>query len=146
MQNDGRRLRGNLAPSTFWPLKLDPRDSNLFSGANLLTRNERTTRVAAKSGRLNNLRGRLCPVWVFIWDRRTDSKPARYDQSVAGGIISGPQFKEQFNNPSQTMIGFITSSYHLGCTLGAFATIFIGNHGRKKCIVLLNSYNSTNFR
>jgi hypothetical protein len=54
---------------------------------------------------------------------------------VAGGVLSAPQFVQQFNNPSQIMQGIITSTYHLGCTFGALLTFFIGNHGRKKCIV-----------
>lgn len=59
---------------------------------------------------------------------------ASYDQAIAGGIISGPQFKQQFDNPSQTMQGVITSSYHIGCAVGALLSFVIGELGRKKCI------------
>jgi hypothetical protein len=63
------------------------------------------------------------------------AKFVRYDQGVAGGILSSPQFVQQFDNLSQVMHGVITSTYHLGCTFGALSMFFIGNHGGKKCIV-----------
>lgn len=62
-----------------------------------------------------------------------------YDQAIAGGILSGLPFKQQFNNPSQVMQGVITSSYHIGCVFGALLSFFIGDYGRKKCIVRIKS-------
>ncbi|KAF4981199.1 hypothetical protein FDECE_17729 [Fusarium decemcellulare] len=49
-----------------------------------------------------------------------------YDQGVFGGILENEDWLRQFNNPGDTLTGFITSSYNLGCLLGCFANFFIG--------------------
>ncbi|KAM5343601.1 hypothetical protein ACJ41O_012138 [Fusarium nematophilum] len=58
-----------------------------------------------------------------------------YDQGVFGGILENPDWLRQFGNPGDTLTGFITSSYNLGCLLGCFANFFIGERlGRRRTI------------
>ncbi|KAJ5292102.1 hypothetical protein N7478_001353 [Penicillium angulare] len=60
-----------------------------------------------------------------------------YDEGVFGGILSCPAFEEQFDHPSTTIQGQITSSYVLGCVIGAFMAMFGGDRlGRKRSIML----------
>ncbi|KIL84856.1 hypothetical protein FAVG1_11726 [Fusarium avenaceum] len=49
-----------------------------------------------------------------------------YDQGVFGGILENEDWLRQFNNPGDTLTGFITSSYNLGCLLGCFINFFVG--------------------
>lgn len=58
-----------------------------------------------------------------------------YDQGVFGGILSNPAFQEQFDHPDATIEGQIVSSYVLGCIIGAFTSMFLGDRlGRRKSI------------
>ncbi|KAL3450246.1 general substrate transporter [Aspergillus insuetus] len=60
-----------------------------------------------------------------------------YDQGVFGGILSNPAFQEQFDHPDATIEGQIVSSYVLGCVIGAFVSMFLGDRlGRRKSISL----------
>ncbi|KAF4334108.1 sugar transporter STL1 [Fusarium beomiforme] len=49
-----------------------------------------------------------------------------YDQGVFGGILENQDWLRQFNDPGDTLTGFITSSYNLGCLLGCFKNFFVG--------------------
>ncbi|WZH41972.1 general substrate transporter [Fusarium acuminatum] len=49
-----------------------------------------------------------------------------YDQGVFGGILENEDWLRQFNSPGDTLTGFITSSYNLGCLLGCFINFFVG--------------------
>ncbi|PCD43178.1 hypothetical protein AU210_002280 [Fusarium oxysporum f. sp. radicis-cucumerinum] len=49
-----------------------------------------------------------------------------YDQGVFGGILENEDWLRQFNDPGDTLTGFITSSYNLGCLLGCFKNFFVG--------------------
>ncbi|KAF5633938.1 sugar transporter STL1 [Fusarium tjaetaba] len=49
-----------------------------------------------------------------------------YDQGVFGGILENEDWMRQFNDPGDTLTGFITSSYNLGCLLGCFKNFFVG--------------------
>ncbi|KAL2835441.1 general substrate transporter [Aspergillus pseudoustus] len=58
-----------------------------------------------------------------------------YDQGVFGGILENEDWLTQFGHPGDTLTGFITSSYNLGCLLGCFANFFIGDRlGRRRTI------------
>ncbi|KAF9893034.1 hypothetical protein FE257_012445 [Aspergillus nanangensis] len=60
-----------------------------------------------------------------------------YDQGVFGGVLSNPAFQEQFDHPDATIEGQIVSSYVLGCIIGAFLSMFLGDRlGRRKSIGL----------
>ncbi|KAH8649036.1 general substrate transporter [Xylariales sp. PMI_506] len=74
-----------------------------------------------------------------------------YDQGVMGGILTMPNFLDQFPviNPDAADItdsessarstnqGIAVASYNLGCFIGAILTIFIGNPlGRRRMIML----------
>ncbi|EAW24588.1 sugar porter family MFS transporter [Aspergillus fischeri NRRL 181] len=60
-----------------------------------------------------------------------------YDQGVFSGILSNPSFQEQFDHPDATVEGQIVSSYVLGCVIGAFMSMFLGDRlGRRKSIGL----------
>ena len=41
-----------------------------------------------------------------------------YDQGVMGGILQNEDFLAQFGHPGDVEIGFIVSSYNLGCLVG----------------------------
>ncbi|KAL2671312.1 hypothetical protein Neosp_013893 [[Neocosmospora] mangrovei] len=60
-----------------------------------------------------------------------------YDQGVFGGILENEDWLRQFNHPGDTLTGFITSSYNLGCLVGCFANFFVGEKlGRRWTIWL----------
>jgi MFS family permease len=60
-----------------------------------------------------------------------------YDQGVFGGILENNDWLTQFNHPGDTLTGFITSSYNLGCLAGCFGNFIIGDRlGRRKTIWL----------
>ncbi|KAH7244805.1 general substrate transporter [Fusarium solani] len=60
-----------------------------------------------------------------------------YDQGVFGGILENEDWLRQFNHPGDTLTGFITSSYNLGCLVGCFANFFVGEKlGRRRTIWL----------
>ena len=60
-----------------------------------------------------------------------------YEQGVFGGIIVGQEFEEYFNNPSPSLIGFVTSVYDLGCFAGALLTLVVGEWlGRKRMLII----------
>ncbi|KAJ4243823.1 hypothetical protein NW762_014700 [Fusarium torreyae] len=55
-----------------------------------------------------------------------------YDQGVFGGLISNPDFLDIVNHPGEGLLGFIVSSYNLGCLSGCIVTFFIGGRlGRR---------------
>ncbi|KAH0287583.1 general substrate transporter [Aureobasidium namibiae CBS 147.97] len=49
-----------------------------------------------------------------------------YDQGVFGGLITNPDFLEVVDHPSEAFLGFIVSSYNLGCLAGCLLNFFIG--------------------
>lgn len=56
---------------------------------------------------------------------------------VFGGILENEDWLKQFNNPGDTLTGFITASYNLGCLLGCFSNFFVGERlGRRRTIWL----------
>ncbi|KAL4899967.1 hypothetical protein BDW74DRAFT_188837 [Aspergillus multicolor] len=58
-----------------------------------------------------------------------------YDQGVFGGILENEDWLNQFGHPGDTLTGFITSSYNLGCLVGCFGNFFIGDRlGRRRTI------------
>ncbi|KAF4981517.1 hypothetical protein FZEAL_2702 [Fusarium zealandicum] len=58
-----------------------------------------------------------------------------YDQGVFGGILENEDWLRQFDYPGDTLTGFITSSYNLGCLLGCFVNFFVGEKlGRRRTI------------
>ena len=60
-----------------------------------------------------------------------------YEQGVFGGILVGSAFQDSFSHPSPGMTGFVTSIYDIGCFIGAFLTLFIGEAlGRKRMLIL----------
>ncbi|KAG8525585.1 uncharacterized protein KY384_009229 [Bacidia gigantensis] len=60
-----------------------------------------------------------------------------YEQGVFGGIIVGTEFNEYFNEPSPSLVGFVTSVYDLGCFAGAVLTLFVGEMlGRKRMLIV----------
>ncbi|CEL08185.1 Putative Sugar transporter STL1 [Aspergillus calidoustus] len=60
-----------------------------------------------------------------------------YDQGVFGGILENSDWLTQFNHPGDTLTGFITSSYNLGCLAGCFGNFIIGDRlGRRRTIWL----------
>ncbi|OAL26888.1 hypothetical protein AYO20_09921 [Fonsecaea nubica] len=60
-----------------------------------------------------------------------------YDQGLMGGLLSNPRFVETFKNPNPTIQGQIVSTYYLGCIVGAFISIFVGDtFGRRRAIML----------
>ncbi|KAK7228166.1 hypothetical protein V2G26_000336 [Clonostachys chloroleuca] len=60
-----------------------------------------------------------------------------YDQGVFGGILENEDWLEQFGRPGDTLTGFITSSYNLGCLIGCFANFVVGEKlGRRRTIWL----------
>lgn len=60
-----------------------------------------------------------------------------YEQGVFGGIIVGHEFQEYFNEPSPSMIGFVTSIYDLGCFGGALLALLVGEWlGRKRMLIM----------
>jgi sugar porter (SP) family MFS transporter len=60
-----------------------------------------------------------------------------YDQGVFGGLLANQGFLSQFGNPGATLQGQIVSTYDIGCIIGAFSSIFIGDIlGRRRCILL----------
>ncbi|KAL3428676.1 general substrate transporter [Aspergillus tetrazonus] len=64
-----------------------------------------------------------------------------YDQGVFGGILANPAFREQFDHPNTTVEGQIVSSYMLGCVIGAFLSMFLGDRlGRRKSISLASVF------
>ncbi|KAF5025653.1 hypothetical protein F66182_2259 [Fusarium sp. NRRL 66182] len=55
-----------------------------------------------------------------------------YDQGVFGGILENQDWLSQFDNPGDTLTGFIVSSYNLGCLLGCFKNFMLGERlGRR---------------
>ncbi|KAH7177042.1 putative Myo-inositol transporter 1 [Dactylonectria macrodidyma] len=60
-----------------------------------------------------------------------------YDQGVFGGLISNPDFLDIVNHPSEGLLGFIVSSYNLGCLSGCALTFAIGGRlGRRPTLWL----------
>ncbi|KAE8143815.1 MFS sugar transporter [Aspergillus pseudotamarii] len=60
-----------------------------------------------------------------------------YDQGVFGGLISNPDFLNTVNHPSDGLLGFIVSSYNLGCLSGCVLTFIIGGRlGRRPTLWL----------
>lgn len=60
-----------------------------------------------------------------------------YDQGLMGGLLSNPEFVKTFKNPNPTIQGQIVSTYYLGCIVGAFISIFVGDIlGRRRAIML----------
>jgi sugar porter (SP) family MFS transporter len=60
-----------------------------------------------------------------------------YDQGVFGGILSNHGFLSTFGNPNATIQGQIVSTYDIGCIIGAFSSIFVGDIlGRRRCIIV----------
>ncbi|KAJ6099681.1 hypothetical protein N7467_001216 [Penicillium canescens] len=60
-----------------------------------------------------------------------------YDEGIFGGILSNPAFQKQFNHPDTTIQGQIVSTYVLGCVVGAFMAMALGDRlGRKRSIIL----------
>ncbi|KAL2814110.1 general substrate transporter [Aspergillus granulosus] len=60
-----------------------------------------------------------------------------YDQGVFGGILENEDWLNQFEHPGDTLTGFITSSYNLGCLVGCFGNFIIGDRlGRRRTIWL----------
>lgn len=49
-----------------------------------------------------------------------------YDQGVFGGILENKDWLRQFDDPGDTLTGFITSSYNLGCLIGCFKNFVVG--------------------
>ncbi|GAO47581.1 putative hexose carrier protein [Saitoella complicata NRRL Y-17804] len=59
-----------------------------------------------------------------------------YDLGFMGGVTTSPLFLETFGNPDAALLGFMVSSYDIGCLLGAVLSFFIGDHlGRRMMIV-----------
>ena len=60
-----------------------------------------------------------------------------YEQGVFGGIIVGQEFSGYFNNPTPSIVGFVTSVYDLGCLGGALAALLVGEWlGRKRMLII----------
>lgn len=60
-----------------------------------------------------------------------------WDQGVFGGILNDPSFAKQFHNPTATIQGQIVSTYDIGCIIGAFISIFLGDRlGRRRSIAM----------
>ncbi|KAI5196697.1 putative Myo-inositol transporter 1 [Aureobasidium subglaciale] len=60
-----------------------------------------------------------------------------YDQGVFGGMISNPDFLDVVDHPSEAFLGFIVSSYNLGCLAGCLLNFFVGsNIGRRPTLWL----------
>ncbi|KAI4851035.1 putative Myo-inositol transporter 1 [Aureobasidium sp. EXF-8845] len=60
-----------------------------------------------------------------------------YDQGVFGGLITNPDFLEVVNHPSEALLGFIVSSYNLGCLAGCLLNFFVGGSiGRRPTLWL----------
>lgn len=59
-----------------------------------------------------------------------------YDQGVFGNVLVSNDFLETMSWPSTSMQGNMTSVYNLGCFLGAFSTIWLGDIlGRPKTVL-----------
>ncbi|KAJ9143785.1 General substrate transporter [Pleurostoma richardsiae] len=60
-----------------------------------------------------------------------------YDQGVFGGLITNPDFLDVVKHPSTAFLGFIVSSYNLGCLFGCILNFFIGGKlGRRLALWL----------
>ncbi|KAI0552684.1 putative Myo-inositol transporter 1 [Xylaria curta] len=60
-----------------------------------------------------------------------------YDQGVFGGLISNPSFLDVVGHPSLPFLGFIVSSYNLGCFSGCGLNFMIGSRwGRRHALWL----------
>ncbi|CAK7200341.1 hypothetical protein SEUCBS139899_003032 [Sporothrix eucalyptigena] len=58
-----------------------------------------------------------------------------YDQGVLGGINTSEDFLNQFNNPSDTLLGTINAIYEIGCCAGAICVFVVGERlGRRGCL------------
>ncbi|KAJ4029065.1 hypothetical protein NW756_006185 [Fusarium oxysporum] len=63
-----------------------------------------------------------------------------YDQGVFGGLISNPDFLDIVDHPGDGLLGFIVSSYNLGCLSGCIVTFFVGGRlGRRPTLWLAMS-------
>ncbi|EGV62953.1 hypothetical protein CANTEDRAFT_124781 [Yamadazyma tenuis ATCC 10573] len=59
------------------------------------------------------------------------------EQGIAGIIITGEDFLNQFGNPTGSWLGFIVSIYTLGCFFGCIVNFFTGDMlGRRKTIAV----------
>lgn len=59
------------------------------------------------------------------------------DSSLMSGVLANSEFKKQFNDPDDTIVGQITSSFDLGCFITAVIASLIGNRwSRKRTIVI----------
>lgn len=62
-----------------------------------------------------------------------------YDQGVMSGIITAPEFNEEFpeTKNNDTMQGLVTAIYEIGCLMGAMFILAIGDLlGRRKGMIL----------
>ncbi|KAK7420546.1 hypothetical protein QQX98_002745 [Neonectria punicea] len=61
-----------------------------------------------------------------------------YDQGVMSGIISAPHFNDYFPETyGETMQGFVTAIYEIGCLAGAMFILAVGDLlGRRKAMIL----------
>lgn len=60
-----------------------------------------------------------------------------YDQGVFGGMLSNKLFLETFNHPNTSIQGQIVATYDIGCIIGTFVSMLIGDRlGRRRCILL----------
>ncbi|KAF2268718.1 general substrate transporter [Lojkania enalia] len=60
-----------------------------------------------------------------------------YEQGVFGGIMVGPPFISYFNEPSPSVLGFVTSVYDLGCFGGAIISSFVGEELGRRWMLLV---------
>jgi MFS family permease len=60
-----------------------------------------------------------------------------YDQAYMGGVTTSEEFLGTFNEPNASLLGFIVSSYDVGCMLGAIASLCVGDRlGRRPMIII----------
>ena len=58
-----------------------------------------------------------------------------YDQGVFGGLVTNTDFLDTFGNPKPVELGFIVSTYNLGCIVGCALMFAVGAHfGRRHAI------------
>lgn len=54
---------------------------------------------------------------------------------VFGGLVTNQDFLDTFNNPKPVELGFIVSTYNLGCIVGCALMFAVGAHfGRRHAI------------
>ncbi|OAA56308.1 General substrate transporter [Niveomyces insectorum RCEF 264] len=58
-----------------------------------------------------------------------------YDQGVLSGINTSKDFLDQFNDPSDSLLGTISAIYEIGCFCGAVSVFIVGERlGRRRCL------------